>query len=49
MFSTKQTAKPTVYGVGRKNLESGEPDLYDITFEVVADGKVLDRVGSYLP
>ena len=33
------------WGVRTWSPES--PDLYDITFEVVADGKVLDTVGSY--
>ena len=33
------------WGVRTWSPES--PDLYDITFEVVADGKVVDTVGSY--
>ena len=33
------------WGVGTWSPES--PDLYDITFEVVSDGKILDTVGSY--
>ena len=33
------------WGVRTWSPES--PDLYDITFEVVSDGKILDTVGSY--
>ena len=48
------TAKANVIYKGSNSFEWGirpwspeSPDLYDITFEVIKDGKVVDTIGSY--